>query len=106
VITGGLLVSTNRSSARISSAGLPCFQDVEAVMDRLALIEQLALVEEQVEVGERTLQVQWRMVEELERNGSDATEARKLLKDFEQLQEKHLADRDRLKMELARIGNI
>jgi hypothetical protein len=72
-------------------------------MDRLALIERLALVEEHVAVGERTIQAQRRIVAELEKNGNDSTQARLLLKDFEQLQEKHLADRDRLKRELARM---
>lgn len=75
-------------------------------MDRLALMERLALVEEHVAVGQRSIETQRRIVAELERNGNDSSQATSLLKDFEQLQERHLADRDRLKMELVRIGNI
>ena len=71
-------------------------------MDRRAMIEDhLALAERHVTAGERHVAEQRARVEALERDGRDTTESLLLLSQFQELQKLHVADRDRLKRELA-----
>ncbi len=69
-------------------------------MDRRMLLEHLAKANEHVELGERHVRRQRELVAELERDGHDTREARKLLEQFEKLQDMHKADRDRIEREL------
>ena len=69
-------------------------------MDRTKLYEHLAIAEEHVATGERNLARQLGIVAELERDGHDSVHARALLTHFEGLQAMHIAERDRLLMEL------
>jgi hypothetical protein len=57
--------------------------------------------ERHVNLGESHIARQREGVVELERDGHDTTEARRLLANFEELQGMHLADRDRIRYELA-----
>jgi hypothetical protein len=70
-------------------------------MNRATIEEHLALAERHVSEGERHVSRQRELIAQLERDGHDATQAHDLLLQFEELQEMHLADRDRLRDELA-----
>ncbi|MBV8534283.1 MAG: hypothetical protein JO128_01750 [Alphaproteobacteria bacterium] len=70
-------------------------------MDRRMLLEHLAMANRHVEKGERHVRRQRELVAELERDGHNTVEAKKLLEQFEKLQEMHKADRDRIERELA-----
>ncbi len=70
-------------------------------MDRTILLDHLALAERHVAEGRRHLASQKQVIVRLENGGHDATEARRLLLNFEDVQRMHVADRDRLKKELA-----
>lgn len=70
-------------------------------MDRAALKEHLTQAERHIATGERNLSQQRALLRELERDGHDTSAARALLGSFEELQALHLADRDRLRAELA-----
>jgi hypothetical protein len=59
-------------------------------------IDSLAEAEDHVATGERYIRQQREVVGELERQGRDATVARKLLAIFEDLQKQYVAERDRL----------
>lgn len=68
----------------------------------LSLIQvHLALLEEHVAQGERHIARQRDLVDLLSRAGHDTEDARALLHEFEESQAMHLADRDRLRKELA-----
>jgi hypothetical protein len=69
-------------------------------MDPAILKQHLAQAEEHVAKGERHVARQRELVAELERDGHDTGPARHLLRQFEELQELHCADRDRLRKEL------
>jgi hypothetical protein len=69
-------------------------------MDRVMLKEHLAQVEEHIIKGEQHLARQRELVAQLEQHGRDSDQARHLLLQFEQLQDLHIADRDRLLKEL------
>ena len=71
-------------------------------MDRTSLRQHLALTEKHVSMGEEHLARQKELIAELEGNGHDSTQARHLLRLFERSQELHVADRNRLRDELAR----
>jgi len=60
------------------------------------LIDSLAEAEAYIIRGERHIRQQRELVAELEREGRDATAARKLLAIFEDLRRQYLAERDRL----------
>ena len=62
--------------------------------------EHLARAERHVEEGERHVARQGQLVAELERDGRDSQEARKLLRQFEAWLALHIADCDRLRKEL------
>jgi hypothetical protein len=76
-------------------------------MDERGRIERLlAEAEYHVLLGERHIIRQREIVAELERDGHEqaAVSARDLLETFEQAQKAHVADRDRLRAELAALG--
>src|SRR5262249_51525566 len=70
-------------------------------MDRTILRQHLAEAERHVAEGERHLARQRRIVAELERQGHPSNEARTLHALFQELQASHVADRHRLREELA-----
>jgi hypothetical protein len=72
-------------------------------MDIAIVQSHLALAEKHVAQGEGHLDSQRAVIARLERNGSDSTEARRLLKLFEQTQELHIKGRNRLKQALAEL---
>jgi hypothetical protein len=69
-------------------------------MDRVFLTNRLYQAERHVASGERHIARQHDLIAELQRDGHDTTEAKALLKKFEELQTMHLNDRDRLLREL------
>jgi len=69
-------------------------------MDRALLTNRLYQAERHVANGERHIARQFDLIAELQRDGHDTTEAKALLKKFEELQVMHLNDRDRLLREL------
>ena len=69
-------------------------------MDRQQTKDHLALAEEHVALGATNVARQREIIAELERDGHDATQARELLVQFEQLQAMHVAGRERLQREL------
>lgn len=69
-------------------------------MNRESLIAHLQQVERHVAEGERHLERQRQLVEELERDGYPSKTSRILLDLFEQLQAEHEADRQRLASKL------
>lgn len=69
-------------------------------MNRFALVNLLERAESYVTEGEIQVQSQRRAVDSMERDGQDATAARKLLAWFERLQQWHIEDRDRIRTKL------
>jgi hypothetical protein len=69
-------------------------------MDREMLERHLALAERHVAEGQPRVDSQRRLVAELERDGHDITEARRMLTAFEETQQLHVEDRDRIRKEL------
>jgi|GEM_PF-5230265 len=65
------------------------------------LERHLALAERHVALGEGHLTRQRQVIVQLKQAGQDATGAIKLLRNLEEAQELHIADRDRLKEQLA-----
>jgi hypothetical protein len=65
-------------------------------MDREQLLQHLAQAEDHVATGIEHIERQQKVIAELERDGHDLTQAKALLDQFEQLQQMHVADRDRL----------
>jgi hypothetical protein len=63
--------------------------------------DHLAQAEEHVQLGLTHIAKQHAIIAELERDGLDAKMARELLTTFEEMQRSHVADRDRLREELA-----
>jgi len=72
-------------------------------MDRDTLKRHLTKVEEQVAIVAENVDRQRELVAELERNGYDATQAKKMLEQFLEQQALHIADRDRLIKELSEL---
>jgi hypothetical protein len=74
-------------------------------MDYRAMIERhLAEAERHVQLGERIIAQQHKLVEELERDQHDTATAKALLAKFEELLAQHVSHRDRLKRDLAAIS--
>jgi hypothetical protein len=70
-------------------------------MNRRGMIEgHLALAEQHVTAGERCIAQQRIRAAILQRDGHDITQSLLLLGQFQELQELHLTDRDRLRGEL------
>lgn len=65
------------------------------------LRDHLALAERHVAQGRKHLASQMQVIIDLENSGHDTAVARRLLVSFEDAQRMHIADRDRLKKELA-----
>ena len=70
-------------------------------MDREILEQHLATIEGHVTLGEGHIAGQHELIARLDRGGHDSEEARRLLTTFEEMQEIHLAHRDRLWRKLA-----
>lgn len=64
------------------------------------LERHLAQAEEHIALGEHHIARQRELVAELERNGHDTAEARRLLTTFEEMQKMHAADQERIRHEL------
>ena len=65
------------------------------------LLEYLAQAKEDVATGEHNIARQRSIIAELERDGQDATEARRLLADFEKTRARHVATLEGIRRELA-----
>ena len=70
-------------------------------MDRQILKEHLALAERHVREGAEHVARQRQIIAELERDGHDATEARRMLATFETTQAMHVADLERIAVQVA-----
>jgi hypothetical protein len=71
-------------------------------MDRATIELHLTQAERHVSEGERHIKRQRELVAELERDGHDISKAVSLLARFQEMQELHVADRDRLRNELCK----
>ena len=76
-------------------------KQVRSAIPRNSLLEHLAMAERHIAQGTAIIEKQKLLILELERDGHDITRPLALLHQFEDLQELHLADRDRLVAELA-----
>jgi Spy/CpxP family protein refolding chaperone len=74
-------------------------------MDKAMLLDHLEKARRHVAEGELHLAHQRELVAKLGRDGHDTKDARQLLEQFEELQQLHIQDRDRLERELAEISN-
>ena len=70
-------------------------------MDRDTLKRHLTKVEEQVAIAAQNVARQRELVSQLERNGYDVSQAKKMLEQFLEQQALHITDRDRLIKELS-----
>ena len=70
-------------------------------MDRVVIKDHLALAQRHVVQGRRHIARQKQIIVTLRKGGHDTAMARSLLINFEDAQKMHIADRDRLKKELA-----
>ena len=70
-------------------------------MLRELLEEHLAVSERHVETGKACIERQRNLIAELVRDQHDVTLARQLLHNFEEIQKLHVADRNRMRAELA-----
>ena len=73
------------------------------MVDRAMLQQHRRLAYEHVKLGERHVWRQRELVAELEADGHDTTEAKRLLANFEALLEQHAQERDRLVRKLAAL---
>jgi len=71
--------------------------------DRAILLERFSMARRHVATGERNIARQREIVAKLERDGHNAQEAKWLLASFEEIQNLHIAHRDRLEKALAEI---
>ena len=71
------------------------------VFDRAMLKRHLRQAEEHIATGEKNIARQWELIAKLERDNHDTAHARAILDQFEELQEMHLADRERILRELS-----
>ena len=69
-------------------------------MDRVTLERHLALADAHVAEGHRLVENQRELIKRLDQDGHDTFTARTLLATFEEVQQMHIADRDRLSKEL------
>jgi hypothetical protein len=79
------------------------FLEYPAPMDREMLKRHLALAEEHIATGEKNIARQRDLIAQLERDGHDTASARTFLREFEQLQALHIAERERLLSELSEL---
>jgi len=73
-------------------------------MDQQMLLDHLKQAEQHVALGKGHVALQQRLIADLERDGHDTTDARALLKQFEEIQVLHLEHHDRLLRELRAAG--
>lgn len=73
-------------------------------MNRAMIENHLEMVDRHVRQGEVHIINQRSLIEDMAGKGLDTTEARRLLVQFEQIQELHVADCDRLRRELQALG--
>ncbi len=66
-------------------------------MRRRQLQQRLAQADRHVSLGQKHIEEQKRLIEEMERHGCDPKDAMILLRLFEELQKEHLAYRDYLR---------
>jgi hypothetical protein len=71
-------------------------------MDKAMILDHLAIAERHVTQGCGHIAQQKRVILDLANGGHDTSMARSLLVSFEDVQRMHVADRDRLKRELAK----
>jgi hypothetical protein len=65
-------------------------------MDREMLKRHLAEAEEHIATGDKNIARQREVIAQLERDGRETASARTFLQEFEQLQARHIAERERL----------
>ena len=70
-------------------------------MKREAIRRHLVQADDHVASGEKTIARQWAILTELVRDGQDSSEARSMLSTFEQTLRLQIADRNRIRAELA-----
>ena len=73
-------------------------------MDREQTLQHLAEAEHHVAIGADHVARQRELIARLQRDGHDAAQAKQLLEQFEQLQQMHIADRDRLLAMVEKAG--
>ena len=69
-------------------------------MDRTVLLRRLGEAERQLAAYEQVVARQRHVIDTIARGGHDTTEASALLREFQGIQATHVADRDRLRVEL------
>jgi hypothetical protein len=69
-------------------------------MDRTALLRRLVDAERHLAAYEQVLARQRHVIDTIARAGHDTAEASALLREFQGIQATHVADRDRLRVEL------
>lgn len=74
-------------------------------MDRALLMDHLEIAERHVREGRQHIARQKEIIENLHSLGQDTTTAEGLLRAFERTQEMHVADRDRIRVELGRTAD-
>jgi hypothetical protein len=72
-------------------------------MDREMLKRHLAEAEEHIATDDKNIARQREVIAQLERDGRDTVSARSFLQEFEQLQARHIAERERLLRELSEL---
>jgi hypothetical protein len=77
--------------------------DYPAPMDREMLKSHLAQAEEHIATGDKNIARQREIIAQLERDGHDTASARAFLREFEQLQAMHIAEREQLLRELSEL---
>src|SRR5262245_3368529 len=86
-------------------SAVPMLSSARAVlcwrMDRALLQDHFTKAERHVIESEGHILRQKQLIAKLERSGHDATEAKRLLAEFQALLALHIADRDRLRAQLA-----
>ena len=71
-------------------------------MERATILEHLALAEKHIKEAEAHIAQQREIIAQIRSVGQDSSIAEKLLGSFEEMQLLHLADRDRIRAELAK----
>lgn len=74
---------------------------VLSIMDRALIMDHLAKAERHIAQGRKHIAQQIEIIISLENLGHNTGMAKSLLANFEAIQQMHIADRDRLKKELA-----
>ena len=105
VLPPRLVASGRRSGEALRGAGLePGGLNLSwPVMDRHLALQHLAKAQQHVADGERHIHNQRRIIAQVEQRGDDPAESKRLLALFEELQKTHVADRDRLAEECAKV---